>query len=87
MPGDELSCANVREVQVRFSDPGFVDHNEVGLFVKYLGMPPGEKILRIWWDFEPGLWQDFHVGEGEVERHDPNLLNFEGILRHTYQGI
>jgi hypothetical protein len=81
-----FSCADILEVHVRFSDPGYVDDNKVGLFVLYHGMPPGEKVIRMWWDLEgdPTKYQDIGIGEGEVHRDDDNLFHYEGIIEHVY---
>ena len=45
-----FTCENLEEVHVRFSDPGFVRGNEVAVYAAFLGAPPGDKFLRIYWD-------------------------------------
>ena len=32
-PAAEFSCTNVEMVRARFSQPGYVEHNKVGLYV------------------------------------------------------
>ncbi len=39
---EEFNCTNVQETYVRFSDPGYVTDNAVGLFVSYQGIPAGQ---------------------------------------------
>ena len=79
-PNEEFNCTNVGEVFVRFSDPGFVDENLVGLYVNYSGMPAGLKTLRVWWDYEnaPTTWLDTILGD--VSAH-------EGVMEHAYDRI
>ena len=46
------TAADLQEVRVRFSAPGFVDATHVGLYYNYIGLPAGEKHLEIEWDEE-----------------------------------
>jgi hypothetical protein len=86
---EEFNCTHVQEVFVRFSQPGYVLDNAVGLYVSYTGLPAGRKLLRVWWDYEgtPGAYQDFHVGEGEVQRDDDSLFDHESVVEHAYAGV
>lgn len=82
---EDFTCENVEEVRVRFSDPGFVDRLNVGLFVKFIGIPPGTKTLRIWWDFETDdTYQDVDVGDGDVNPEHESLFDVEMIVEHAY---
>ncbi len=85
--GEEFSCLVVEEVRIRFSDPGYIKSSEVGMFVKYVGMPPGEKKLRVWWDFEnePNRYRDTPIDESDRNPGDPGRYDFEGLLEHTYR--
>lgn len=86
---EEFNCSDVEEVRVRFSDPGYVRGSRVGLYASYAGVPPGEKLLRVWWDYEHDAtsFQDVALGEGEVWRDDPNLFDLEHLVEHVYQPV
>jgi uncharacterized protein YdeI (BOF family) len=78
-----FSCDEVVEVRARFSDPGFVAGDIVGLYLAYLGAPAGQKTLEVDW------------GDGEVDRArigegSPNgegLFDLDGVVGHEYVSI
>jgi len=86
---EEFNCTGVEEVRVRFSDPGFIDGLDVGLFVKFVGMPAGEKTLRVWWDYENAFhrYEDVDIGEGDVNPLDASVFDFQSILEHRYDDV
>ena len=86
---EEFSCASLQDTSVRFSAPGYAAGNRVGLFTKYEGAPPGEKLLRLWWDYEndPTHFQDLRLGPGEVRGDDPNLFDIETVVEHLYSPV
>ena len=49
---EDFDCTHVEIVRVRFSSPGYVEDDNVGLYVYFTGLPEGPKRLRIWWDYE-----------------------------------
>jgi hypothetical protein len=49
---EDFDCGGVGNVRVRFSSPGYVEDDRVGLFVYFDGLPQGPKRLRVWWDYE-----------------------------------
>ncbi len=49
---EDFDCTHVENVRVRFSTPGFVHDDRVGLYVYFSGLPEGPKRLRVWWDYE-----------------------------------
>ena len=77
-----FSCDDIIEVRARFSDPGFVAGDVVGLYLAYRGTPPGEKILEVDWDEHSGSPVDrFEVGEGTAR---DGLFDLEGVVGHEY---
>jgi hypothetical protein len=86
---EEFNCASLEDVSVRFSDPGFAEANRVGLFVKYEGAPPGEKLLRVWWDHDADAtrYQDIRLGEGEPRRDDSSRFDIETVVEHVYAPV
>ena len=80
-PAVEFSCTNVEMVRARFSQPGYVEHNKVGLYVFFWGIPEGEKRLRIWWDYlgRRDVSRDVRIESGEE--------SFENVLEHVYEGL
>ena len=80
-PAVEFSCTNVEMVRARFSQPGYVEHNKVGLYVFFRGIPEGEKRLRIWWDYmgRRDVSRDVRIESGEE--------SFENVLEHVYEGL
>ena len=80
-PVEEFSCTNVEMVRARFSQPGYVEHNKVGLYVFFRGIPEGEKRLRIWWDYmgRRDVSRDVRIESGEE--------SFENVLEHVYKGL
>ena len=86
---ERFNCADLQEVCVRFSNPGFVDAIHVGLYYNYIGLPAGEKHLEIEWDevSEPAKFERIDLGSGEVQRFNDALFDLEGIVEHTYRNI
>jgi len=86
---ERFDCADLQEVRVRFSAPGFVDATHVGLYYNYIGLPAGEKHLEIEWDeeAEPEIFERVDLGPGEVQRFNNALFDLKGIAEHTYRNI
>ncbi len=86
---EEFHCGLLEDVHVRFSSPGYVEGNRVGLYAKYDGVPPGEKLLRLWWDFENDQmhFQDVRLGQGEERREDSTLFDIEIVVEHVYDPV
>ena len=86
---ERFDCADLQEVRVRFSAPGFVDATHVGLYYNYIGLPAGEKHLEIEWDeeAEPEIFERVDLGPGEVQRFNNALFDLKGIVEHNYQNI
>jgi hypothetical protein len=86
---EEFDCGNLEDANVRFTHPGYTEGNRAGLFARYEGAPPGEKLLRLWWDYEndPTRYQDVRLGPGEPRRDDPNLFDIETIVEHVYAPV
>ena len=84
-----FTCDSFEEVRVRFSDPGYIRSNEVGLYAAFMGGPPGDKFLRIWWDHDnaPTASQIVDTQEGEVRRDNDQLFDVEALVEHTYSGL
>jgi hypothetical protein len=84
-----FTCDDLEEVRVRFSDPGYIRGNEVAVYAAFLGAPPGDKFLRIYWDLEnrPTNFQIFDTQEGEVRRDNDELFDIEELVEHTYDGL
>lgn len=84
-----FSCSDVQEVRVRFSSPGFVRVNDVAVYASFIGAPPGDKFLRIWWDYE-GDREEFEIVDtqaGQPQRDNDDLFDIEAIVEHTYEGL
>ena len=75
--------------RVRFGDPGFIRRNEVALYAAFLGAPPGDKFLRIYWDHvnKPTEFQIVDTQAGEVRRDNDKLFDIEEIVEHTYEDL
>ena len=86
---EEFNCLDVEEVHLRFSAPGYVRGSDVGLYARYSGVPPGEKLLRIWWDYDndPTSFQDVRLGEGEDRRDSSGLFDIEHLAEHAYPPV
>jgi hypothetical protein len=78
---EEFTCVNVETVRVRFTAPGYVEDDRVGLYVFFEGIPEGPKRLRIWWDIEnePGVYRDFTFPEVAVALED--------VYEHRYGNL
>ena len=87
--GEEFNCSPLQERNLRFSDPGFQEFDYVGFFYNYVGAPPGDKKLQIFWDEEnePTQSSYVHLGTGEVNRDDANLFDLSGVVEHVYKNI
>lgn len=75
-----FNCDDVVEIRARFSDPGFVVGDVVGLFLAYLGVPPGEKTLEVDW----GDGQVDRVEIGEGRSNGEGLFDLQGVIGHQY---
>ena len=84
-----FTCESLEEVRVRFGDPGFIRGNEVALYAAFLGAPPGDKFLRIYWDHanKPAEFQIVDTQQGEVRRDNDELFDIEKIVEHSYEGL
>ncbi len=84
--GEEFNCTDVMDVHVRFSDPGYVAGTRAGLYASYEGVPAGDKVLRLWWDYDndPTSFQNIHLGQGEVRRENDQLFDLEVLAEHLY---
>jgi hypothetical protein len=84
---EEFDCTHLETVNVRFSSPGWVDENRVGLYALYEAAPAGEKLLRVWWDNEkhPTDYQDISLGEGD--RRDDQRFDVEQVVEHVYAPV
>ena len=82
-----FSCDDVIEVRARFSDPGYVAGDVVGLYLAYRGVPSGVKSLEIVWDEanSSGATDNFELGEGR--ERDDGLFDLEGVVGHEYAGV
>ena len=78
-----FDCEEIVEVRARFSDPGFVLGNIVGLFLSYRGVPAGEKSVTI--DWGDGTSDEASVGEGDPA--DSGLYDLEGVATHEYVDV
>jgi hypothetical protein len=78
---EDFDCTAIGEVRVRFSSPGYVEDDRVGLYVYFAGLPEGPKRLRIWWDHEndPVHFRDFRFPEDAAE--------IEEIYEHSYSDL
>jgi len=75
---EDFDCTHVDIVRARFSSPGFVEDNKVGLYLYFTGLPPGPKKLRIWWDYENDAvhFRDFVFPEEDTA--------IEEVYEHRY---
>jgi hypothetical protein len=76
---EEFNCTCLEEVRARFTDPGFVNSNHVGLYVGFTGLPDGEYKLRIWWDYENDSKTYRDIRTIEIDEN-----TFEKVIEHTY---
>ena len=86
---EDFNCTNVEEVRVRFSEPGFIDGLNVGMFVKFIGIPAGNKTLRVWWDHATDFneFQDVEIGDGNVNPEDATTFDVEMLIEHAYDKV
>jgi hypothetical protein len=78
---EDFDCTSVETVRVRFSSPGYVEDDKVGLYVYFDGLAPGRKRLRIWWDYENDSvhFRDFQFPGEETE--------IEEVYEHRYLNL
>jgi hypothetical protein len=82
-----FSCEDIVDVSARFSDPGYVFGNVAGYYLRYYGVPSGEKTLTVSWDRHNGSGAVDQIVLGEGEATGDGLLDLEGIVSHEYAGI
>ncbi len=82
-----FNCDILTDARLRFTDPGFKLGNIVGAYLKYSGVPAGEKILEMIWDEgnPSGDVDKFPVGQGQPQGDGTFLL--EGIVTHEYPNV
>ncbi len=78
---EDFDCNHVETVRARFSDPGYSEDDQVGLYVYFSGLPKGPKRLRIWWDYEnDGIhFRDY--------RFLDELTEIEEVYEHRYPDL
>lgn len=83
---EDFTCTNVEEVRARFSDPGYIDRLNVGLFLKFIGIPAGAKTLRVWWDYDRAFdqYQDVLFDSGDINPENGSLFDIETVIEHSY---
>jgi hypothetical protein len=85
---EEFNCTNIGEVRVRFSHPGWVQDNAVGLFVEFRGVPDQPRALQVWWDYDgdPGHFENVVLQDGDVyrDRNADGLIVIDKVIEHTY---
>jgi hypothetical protein len=77
---EEFNCKNVGRSYVRFSAPGWIQGNKVGMWIKHENMPEGQKKLRIWWDYKgaPDTHRDIDISD---------VTYFEQVIEHEYMNL
>ena len=88
-PGEDFDCTNLLEVRERFNDPGFICGRRVGMYLRYIGLPPGESFVEIIWDEEnaPSVFETIRLLDFLSPQRDTGLFDVEMILEHHYSGI
>jgi len=83
----KFNCDILTDARLRFTDPGFSLGSIVGAFLKYSGVPPGDKVLEmIWDDGNPkGDVDTFDLGQGQPQGDGTFLL--EGVITHEYKNV
>jgi len=83
---EPLTCDQLESVNVRFSDPGYVDGNRVGMYASFEGAPPGDKFLKIWWDYvnEPQKTEIVDTQAGEPRRDNDDIFDIYALVEHEY---
>jgi hypothetical protein len=86
---EAIDCTHLQKRNVRFSDPGYVRDNVVGLFYNFEGVPAGPAMLEIYWDEEnhPDVSERVFLGDGEIQRNDDNKSDHTGVVQHVYAGV
>ena len=82
-----FNCDILTDARLRFTDPGFSLGNIVGAYLKYSGVPAGEKFLEIIWDEgnPSGAVDMAPLGQGQAQGDGTFLL--EGVATHEYPGV
>lgn len=85
---EQFNCSLVDEVFVRFSDPGFLDGSHVGLYVNFTGVPAGEQLLRLWWNYDDAFeeTEDVPLDDASLDRIGGRLV-FERVFEHVYAPV
>ena len=85
---EPFACSEIAEARARFSEPGFVDENRVGLFVFYVGVPRQEVKLRVWWDHvNDPTHDDIELEKEDVRVLSDGTLQIRKLVEHIYSGI
>ena len=82
-----FNCDILTDARLRFTDPGFSLGNIVGAYLKYSGVPAGEKFLEIIWDEgnPSGEVDRAPLGQGQPQGDGTFLL--EGVATHEYKNV
>jgi hypothetical protein len=82
---EDFTCVNVGAVRIRFSAPGYVEDDRVGLYVSFEGIPEGRKRLRIWWnnENEPGVYSDSALPEDAVDLEEVYEYQYRNLTGPT----
>jgi hypothetical protein len=82
-----FNCEEIVDARARFTDPGYTFGNVAGLYLAYIGVPPGVKELTVYWDVEnpSGAVESAILGEGTAT--EDGLFDLEGIVSHEYPDV
>lgn len=88
-PSASLDCNSLDERRVRFTDPGFVEGNRVGLYFLYSNVPSGASTLEIIWDEvdEGDRMERVALDDLVVRRNGTTSVDYRGIVEHTYVNV
>ncbi len=76
---ETLSCGLFEDARIRFSAPGFINFENVGMYLMLRGMSDGRKRVRLWWDWDnaPNTYTDLILEEND----------FNDLLEHRYDAL
>lgn len=88
-PSASFDCLALEERRVRFTDPGFVAGNGVGLYFLFTTVPAGAATLEIVWDEEneADLVEGISLADYLVNRNGSTTFDYRGLIEHTYTNV
>jgi len=87
LASEETDCPNLKEFRLRTTSPGSIEGNVVRAWIKLVGAPADATSIRVWWNYNDGVSEDYRLQELFVTVNEDGTINVELLAEHTYPEV